>query len=117
MAQKKKSSFDATWLPFGMSLGTAAGIGTGLVIFDNLLAGVALGLALGTVLGIALGSSRRQETAVATRRPRIGSGSVCTARTRARARKRAPATTRRTTRTLPASNPPCQVHTIFITRN
>ena len=53
MAQNKRR-FDATWLPFGMI------IGTGMVILDNLFAGAIAGILLGAVIGIALGSAPRR---------------------------------------------------------
>lgn len=50
--------FDATWLPFGFMIGTAVGIGTGMVIFGSLLAGVVVGVLLGLAIGVAMGLSR-----------------------------------------------------------
>ncbi|WP_010532598.1 hypothetical protein [Brachybacterium squillarum] len=53
-----RRSFDATWLPFGFMIGTAVGIGTGMVIFGSLLAGVVVGVLLGLAIGVAMGLSR-----------------------------------------------------------
>lgn len=59
MAQNTRR-FDATWLPFGMMIGVAVGIGTGMVILDNLFAGAIAGILLGAAIGIALGSAPRR---------------------------------------------------------
>ena len=59
MAQNTRR-FDATWLPFGMMIGVAVGIGTGMVILDNLFAGAIAGVLLGVAIGVALGSAPRR---------------------------------------------------------
>lgn len=59
MSQKKRR-FDATWLPFGMMLGIAVGIGTGMILLDSLFLGAIAGVLLGLVIGIVLGRTPRR---------------------------------------------------------
>ncbi|MGY5766143.1 hypothetical protein ACXET9_13195 [Brachybacterium sp. DNPG3] len=55
MSDEKRSSFDATWLTFGMPIGIVVGIAIGMAGFGNLLAGAVLGVVIGVVIGVTMG--------------------------------------------------------------
>ena len=55
MSTRTRRPFDATWLPFGVLIGTMVGIGLGIEMFGNVWAGGAVGVGLGLVIGVVLG--------------------------------------------------------------
>ena len=60
MTDRPRRPFDATWLPFGILIGTMLGIGVGIEVFGNIWAGGAVGVGLGLAIGIFLGLRGRR---------------------------------------------------------
>lgn len=59
--------FDATWLPFGIMIGFAVGMGIFLPVTGNLLVAAGIGLVFGVVLGTVLGFRPRRGPAPGNR--------------------------------------------------
>jgi len=62
MVPRKRRPFDATWLPFGIMIGFALGMGIFLPVTGNLLIAAGIGLLFGIVLGIVLGFRPRRRS-------------------------------------------------------
>lgn len=60
MTDRLRRPFDATWLPFGILIGTMLGIGVGIEVFGSIWAGGAVGVGLGLAIGIFLGLRGRR---------------------------------------------------------
>lgn len=59
MTDRPRRPFDATWLPFGIVIGSMIGIRAGLEVFENIWAGGAVGVGLGLLIGIFMGLRNR----------------------------------------------------------